>query len=120
MDIRLTEEEIARAIQAATDTAAIASERCTRYASPDERTEVGRRIDPETAQVFFIYALTLDPYGDGPELPEEYRQGGREFFAVNPDEGVAVWLGDLPTKTREALAAKRDVADREGWRVLGR
>lgn len=44
MDIRLTEEEIRRAIQAGLDSAAVAAESFTRYARPDERAEVGRRI----------------------------------------------------------------------------
>lgn len=40
------------------------------YARPDEREDVGRRIDPDTANVFFIYAQVIDPYGDG-GVPEE-------------------------------------------------
>jgi hypothetical protein len=58
-----------------------------RFAEPDEREHVGRRIDPETAHVFFVYAQTLDPYGDGPHLPPERQQVGREYFAIDPREG---------------------------------
>jgi hypothetical protein len=42
------------------------------------RQAVGRQIDPETAEVDWIYAQILDPYGDDPDLPEEYQQLGRE------------------------------------------
>ena len=35
------------------------------------RRAVGLQIDPETAEVESIYAQTLDPYGDEPDLPEE-------------------------------------------------
>src|SRR5262249_26066050 len=37
------------------------------------RKAVGLHIDPETAEVEWTYAQTLDPYGDGLDLPEEYR-----------------------------------------------
>jgi hypothetical protein len=67
------------------------------------RKEAGRHIDPETAEVEWIYALTLDPYGIYPELPEEYRQVGREYFARSPGSDVWVQFGDLPEATRAAL-----------------
>jgi hypothetical protein len=67
------------------------------------RKAVGRRIDPETAEVEWTYAQTLDPYGDDPDLPEEYRQVGREYFARCPGSDVWVWFGDLPDATRDAL-----------------
>ena len=118
IDIRLTEQELAHVMQAAASTAAIARECIARYAEPHERRDIARRIDPETALVFFIYAQTLDPYGDDPELPEEYHSVGREFFAVDPDEGVAVWYYDLPAETQEALTAKRETANRQGWERL--
>lgn len=68
--------------------------------------------------MFFIYAQTLDPYGDDPDLPEELQQLGREYFAVDPSEGVAVSLRDLPEATRTALEEKRRLAEREAWRRL--
>lgn len=49
------------------------------------------------------YALTLDPYGVHPELPEELQQVGREYFARRPGGEVWVEFGDLPKKTRDAL-----------------
>ena len=45
----------------------------------------------------------LDRYGVYPELPEEYQQVGREYFARNPGSEVWVLFGDLPDTTREAL-----------------
>jgi hypothetical protein len=42
------------------------------------RKAVGLHIDPETAEVDWIYALTLDPYGDYPDPPEQYHQVGRK------------------------------------------
>jgi hypothetical protein len=53
------------------------------------REEVGRQVDPETAEVDWFYAQTLDPYGLK-ELPEELQQTGREYFAraPGPDEVI--------------------------------
>jgi len=93
-----------------------------RYARPDERAEVGSRINPATAIVFFRYLPTLDPYLDA--IPDErgqvpeWDQVGREYFAVDPDEGVAVWWGDLPEATQTALDGKWTAANAEGWRSL--
>jgi hypothetical protein len=109
----LSWQEVDSALQAALDNRGAADEWVTRYARPDEREEIGRRIDPETARVFFIYAQMLDPYGDA-EVPEECRCAGRAYFAVDPSEGVAVEWGDLPEATSRALEAKRAAADREG------
>ena len=67
------------------------------------RKEAGLKIDPETAEVDWTYAQTLDPYGVDPDLPEEYRQVGREYFARSPGSDIWVWFGDLPKETREAL-----------------
>jgi hypothetical protein len=70
------------------------------------RKEAGLKIDPETAEVYWCYALTLDPYGVYPELPEEYRQVGREYFARSPGSDIWVEFGDLPKATRDALWEK--------------
>jgi hypothetical protein len=67
------------------------------------RKEAGLQIDPKTAEVFWTYAQTLDPYGVDPDLPEEYQQVGREYFARSPGSDVWVWFGDLPRATRDAL-----------------
>ena|SRR5258707_749152 len=71
------------------------------------RKEAGLEIDPETAEVEWTYALTLDPYGVYPELPEELQQVGRGYFARSPGSDVWVWDGDLPEATRDALWKKR-------------
>ena len=52
-----------------------------------------------------VYAQTLDPYGvlDEWELPEEFHQVGREYFARAPGSDVWVGFGDLPEQTLERL-----------------
>ena len=70
------------------------------------RRAVGLQIDPETAEVEWIYAQTLDPYGDEPDLPEEYQQVGREYFARSPGSDVWVCFIDLPKATSDALWEK--------------
>ena len=54
--VTLTEAEMAQARAAALETSAIAGECAERYARPDERRDVGLRIDPDTALVFFVHA----------------------------------------------------------------
>jgi hypothetical protein len=68
--------------------------------------EAELKIDPATAEVIWIYAQTLDPYDIEPDLPEEYQQIGREYFARAPGSDVWVLFGDLPEATRKALWAK--------------
>jgi hypothetical protein len=70
------------------------------------RKEAGLQIDPATAEVEWTYEQTLDPYGINPDLPEECRQVGREYFARAPGSDVWVWFGDLPEATRSALWEK--------------
>ena len=69
--------------------------------------EAGRRIDPETAEVDWDYAETLDPYGIL-DLPEEDRWSiGREYFARAP--GSDIWVSFcrfLTAATRRALWAR--------------
>jgi hypothetical protein len=48
------------------------------------RKEEGLKIDPETAEVSWHYAQTLDPYGVDQNLTEECQQIGREYFARSP------------------------------------
>jgi hypothetical protein len=67
------------------------------------RKEAALKIDPETAEVDWTYAQTLDPYGVHPDLPEEYSQVGRAYFARSPGSDVWVWFGDLPDATKKAL-----------------
>jgi hypothetical protein len=70
------------------------------------RKEAGRKIDPETAEVLWNYAQTLDPYGIYGELPEEYWQVGREYFARSPGSDIWVSFGDLPDATADRLWEK--------------
>jgi hypothetical protein len=70
------------------------------------RRAVGLSIDPDTAEVEWWYAQTLDPYGDFPDLPEESRQVGREYFARSPGSDVWIEFGDLPTATHDTLWEK--------------
>ena len=70
------------------------------------RREAGLKIDPETAEVEWDYAQVLDPYGVDPNLPEEYRQVGRAYFARSPGSDIWVWFGDLPEATSDALWEK--------------
>jgi hypothetical protein len=72
------------------------------------RKQAGLQIDPETAEVDWIFAQTLDPYGVDPDLPEECQQVGREYFARSPGSDIWVWFGDLPDATREALYKKHE------------
>jgi hypothetical protein len=67
------------------------------------RKAVGFQIDPVTADVDCWSAQTLDPYGDDPNLPEEYRQVGRESFARSPGSDLWIWFGDLPKATQDRL-----------------
>jgi hypothetical protein len=70
------------------------------------RKQAALKIDPETGEVEWTYAQTLDPYGVEPELPEECWQVGREYFARSPESDIWVWFGDLPDTTRNALWEK--------------
>jgi hypothetical protein len=70
------------------------------------RKEAGLRIDPDTTEVCWKYAPTLDPYCIDPELPEECQIVGREYFARNPESDIWVHFFDLPDTTREALWEK--------------
>jgi hypothetical protein len=70
------------------------------------RKEAGLKINPETAEVTWVYAQTLDPYGVFPELPPECQQVGREYFARARGSDIWVWFGDLPHATSDALWAK--------------
>jgi hypothetical protein len=54
------------------------------------RKEAGLKINPKTAEVEWRYALTLDPWGVYPDLPEECQQvpldGSRIFLRVSTDK----------------------------------
>jgi len=67
------------------------------------RKEAALVIDPETAEVSWCYAYTVDPYGVLTDIPEEWRQIGREYFARAPGSDIWVWFGDLPGAIAERL-----------------
>jgi hypothetical protein len=81
------------------------------------RKEEALKIDPETAEVDWSYAQTLDPYGvlDEWELPEEFHQVGREYFAHAPGSDVWVWFGDLPKQTVKRLEQRGKSAFVDEW-----
>ena len=71
------------------------------------RKEAGLKIDPETAEVTWIYAEECDPYGVHPDLPAEWSCVSRAQFARSPGSDVWVNFGDLPAATRDALWERR-------------
>jgi hypothetical protein len=70
------------------------------------REEAGLKIDPATAEVDWEFAEVADPYGIRPDLPKEYQQVGRVYFARSSKDEIWVWFGDLPEATRDALWEK--------------
>lgn len=72
------------------------------------RKEAELEIDPETAEVYWEYGQTLDPYGVYQDLPEECQQVGRVHFARSPDSDIWVCFYDLPDATRKALWERDD------------
>jgi hypothetical protein len=69
------------------------------------RKEAALQIDPETAEVDWVYARVGDPYRIG-LVPDEECTIGREYFARAPGSDVWVWFGDLPEATSDALWEK--------------
>jgi len=70
------------------------------------RKQAGQTIDPETAEVMWDYAFTLDPCGIDSKRPEDCKQVGREYFARAPRSEIWVNFGDLPQITQERLWEK--------------
>ena len=83
----------------------------------EERRAAGRRINADTADVWFEYGDAFDPY-------REHRRGdeqvciGRVFFAMDPVERIPVWFGDLGEETERALEASRRRVERKAWRII--
>ena len=67
-------------------------------------------IDPSTAEVTWMYAQVLDPYGVYPNVPEEYDCVGRSYFARRPGSNIWVEFGDLPETTRTRLCKRNKSA----------
>jgi hypothetical protein len=70
------------------------------------RKQAALQIDPETAEIDWIFAQVCDPYGVDPDLPEEYRAIGRAYFARSPGGDIWVSFDDLPEMVRDALWKK--------------
>jgi hypothetical protein len=82
------------------------------------REEAGLRIDPETAEVRWNYRQTLDPYGIGLYVPEEFESIGREYFARSPGSDIWVWFNDLPDAVYDRLWERLrlgDVKNDDDW-----
>jgi hypothetical protein len=73
---------------------------------PAARTEAAKHIAPETAEVYWAYGQTMDPYGIDPDLPDELRCVQRVYFARSPDSDIWVCFYDLPEEIRSALWEK--------------
>jgi hypothetical protein len=70
------------------------------------RKEAGLRIDPETAEVDWEYGQVSDPYELESNIPDEFYQIGRIYFARAPGSDIWVEFGDLPSGTRRELWRK--------------
>jgi hypothetical protein len=62
----------------------------------------GFKIEAHNAEVTWWHTETDDPYGID-EVPEEYQQIGRQYFARAPGSDIWVCFDDLPNETSEAL-----------------
>jgi len=71
------------------------------------RKQAALKIDPETAEVTWIYAEECDPYGVHPDLPAGWSCVSRAQFARSPGSDVWVDFGDLLAATRDALWERR-------------
>jgi hypothetical protein len=78
------------------------------------RKEEGLKIDPDTAEVDWHYAQTLDPYGVDQNLTEECQQIGREYFARSPGSDIWVHFHDL----RRRPAMRFGNATNQNWHSL--
>lgn len=74
--------------------------------TPGVRKEAALVIDPETAEVEWTYGDTMNPYGGQKDLPDEYKQIGRLYFARAPDSDISVSFADLPEAVTRSLQQK--------------
>jgi hypothetical protein len=82
------------------------------------RKEAADQIDPETAEVFWMWGSLADPYGEFPDLPEKYHHIGRLYYARSPGSHVWVEFGDLPESDSKGIGGK--AASRTRPAALGR
>jgi hypothetical protein len=59
------------------------------------------KIDPATAEMIWVYGDPFDPYGIGPEVPDEHLH--ELCYVSSPGSKISVWVGDLPNEARQAL-----------------
>jgi hypothetical protein len=67
------------------------------------RKKMASRIDPKTAEIYHKYCQILDPYGVWQDMPREFYQVGKEYFARAAGTRIWIWFGDLPHRTEKAL-----------------
>jgi hypothetical protein len=66
------------------------------------RQEVGREIDPKTAETRSWFAETMEPYGVF-AVSDEQQQLGQSYFVRAPGSNIWVCSCDLPEATYKAL-----------------
>jgi hypothetical protein len=79
------------------------------------RKEAGQKLDPKTADVMYVHAQVLDPYGVCPDFPDELYCLGRAYFARSAGSDIWVSFDDLPGATNRwgsGKGAKRGVNER--------
>jgi hypothetical protein len=72
-----------------------------REQTAEMRKEAAKMIDPETAEVSWDWGYIADPYGDWPDIPEEYQCSGRLYFARALGTNIWVSFYDLPQDLTE-------------------
>ncbi len=67
------------------------------------RKQEGRKIDPDTAEVWWDWSDTSDPYRVYPHPPGEVQCVGRVYFACSPGSDIWVSFRDLSDETERQL-----------------
>jgi hypothetical protein len=82
------------------------------------RKEAAAKIDPEMANVTFVWGYVLDPYGIY-DLTDEAKCVGRNYFARSLESDVWVFFGDLPDAVCNRLWERLEAGDFDGeWLVI--
>ena len=76
------------------------------------RKAAGRRINPDKAEIIWLYCQELDPYGVYPDLPPEYHCIGRSGFARNPNSEIWVSFMDIPQRIVDKLYQRINIERR--------
>jgi hypothetical protein len=72
------------------------------------RVAEAKLIDPASAKVCWQHGYVSDPYDLDSDLPDEFKQVGRVYFARRPDSDIWVCFYDLPHDVRDALWKRRN------------